>query len=148
MMNQLFKKRFMMQKKVFETAKEYGFDLSLLDIGGGFPGTSDIKPTFQDIAKTISPLLNELFPKNVKIIAEPGRYFATSCHTLVCNIFGKKKNKKENQEFLYYVNDGVYNSFSCLYFDHANLNLIPFSTKKNYQQVEKVYPTKIFWSNL
>jgi ornithine decarboxylase len=43
-------------KEVFITAKEYGFDMHLLDIGGGFPGhdTKESDDFFIEIAKAIN----------------------------------------------------------------------------------------------
>jgi diaminopimelate decarboxylase len=123
-------------KTVFEMAEKVGYKFNLLDIGGGFPGSLDVKPNFIEISEALSPLLDELFDEDVKIIAEPGRFFASGSHTLVCNIFGKREvyskkmleNKK--QEYMYYINDGIYHSFSCLFFDHAKISIKPISTKK------------------
>lgn len=114
----------------FKLAENYGYKLKLLDIGGGFPGNVNAKPSFTDISDTIESLLDELFPKEIRVIAEPGRYFAAGCYTLVTNIFGRKKahhkkimkeKEEKEQEYLYYINDGVYQSFNCLFFDHAKI---------------------------
>jgi len=128
-------------KHVFEVAKTYGYNFTTLDIGGGFPGSLDAKPSFTDIADSIKDLIDNLFPKEIKIIAEPGRFFAAGCYTLVSNIFGKRKvfnqkmveKKKQKQEYLYYINDGIYQSFNCLFFDHAKItsdNIKPVILKK------------------
>jgi len=147
-----FEKAIRDAKTVFEMAEKIGYKFNLLDIGGGFPGSVDIKPNFVDIAKILTPLLDELFDENVKVIAEPGRYFASGCHTLVCNIFGKREvfskkaleTQNKKQEFMYYINDGLYHSFSCLFFDHAKINIIPFSTKKKYNEETENFTSKIF----
>jgi len=79
-------------KFIFDLAEKYGYNFTILDIGGGFPGSLDAKPSFIDIADSIKDIIDNLFPKDkVKVIAEPGRYFAAGCYTLVCNIFGKRK---------------------------------------------------------
>jgi len=139
-------------KKIFDLGKKFDFHLKLLDIGGGFPGSTSSKPSFVDMAKKIQPLIDELFDKDITVIAEPGRYFASECHTLVCNIFGKREvfSKKQldlneiDQQYMYYANDGIYNSFSCLFFDHVDINVHPFSTKKNFNEVQDKYKSKIF----
>jgi ornithine decarboxylase len=123
-----FKKAIHDAYEVFKMAEEEGFNLTLLDIGGGWSGTNDVKPTFQDIAVAIRPILDELFPEGkVNIIAEPGRYFAAASHTMVCNVFAKRhmpENVKLGEpEYLYYINDGLYGSFNCLYFDHAKITI-------------------------
>ena len=42
-----------------------------------------------------------------------------SSHTLLLNVIGKKtKYLNDDKYFVYYVNDGVYGSFNCIYFDH------------------------------
>lgn len=123
-------------RTVFDLAEQEGYKLTLLDIGGGFPGSNDDKPSFIDIADAIRGLMDKLFP-NVRIIAEPGRYFASASHVMVCNIFSKRQNKveegkeKEQAKFLYYVNDGLYGSFNCLYFDHAQISIRPIMTSSN-----------------
>ncbi len=54
-------------------------------------------------------------------MAEPGRYFVAESHVLVANVFAKRMMMTESGEkkFLYYINDGVYQSFNCIFFDHA-----------------------------
>jgi diaminopimelate decarboxylase len=77
---------------VFDEAIKYGFDLNVLDIGGGFPGEEELRyqdVTFDEIGNALLPYLRENF-SGVEIIAEPGRYFATGSHTLVCNVFSKR----------------------------------------------------------
>jgi len=133
-------------------AEKIGYKLNLLDIGGGFPGSLDVHPNFIEISEVLSPLLDELFDSNVKIIAEPGRFFASGSHTLVCNIFGKREvyskkvieQQNKKQEFMYYINDGIYHSFSCLFFDHAKISFKPLSTKKKLNE-ELQYNSKIFF---
>jgi len=139
-------------RETFDLAKKYDFNLNLLDIGGGFPGSTSSKPSFLDMAKEINPFIDELFEKDVTVIAEPGRYFVNSCHTLVCNIFGKKevysKKQLELNEIVqcyhYYCNDGIYGSFSALFFDNIEIQIKPFSTKKNINEVEEKFKSKIF----
>jgi len=73
-----------MARKVFDMAAVHGVEMRLLDIGGGFPGTPDWNPSFQTIASAIAPVLDELFPREVHVIAEPGRFFIAHSHVLVC----------------------------------------------------------------
>ena len=136
-------------RKVFDRAKENGYMLKILDIGGGFPGTDDTLIKFEDIAETINESIDIFFPDDIfpeeyglKIIAEPGRYFAASTHTLVLNIIAKNKyiNKETNEiTFAYTLNDGVYGSFNCIIFDHAKPIIKPFNERDG-----KVYDCVIF----
>lgn len=130
-------------RRVFDIGKEVGFDMDILDIGGGFPG--DIydeeleiseKITFEKIADQINKSIDKYFneeeyPKLI-IIAEPGRYFASASHTLVLRVIGKKKFiNKETKEITcsYTLNDGIYGSFNCIFFDHAEPNIMPYNER-------------------
>lgn len=118
---------------VFEMASEFGYKMWLLDIGGGFPGTDDAKVRFEEIAAVINPALDLYFPEGsaVEIIAEPGRYYVASAFSLAVNVIAKKVVQLDNcgsddeeigpnKNIMYYVNDGVYGSFNCIFFDHAH----------------------------
>jgi len=107
---------------VFQIGKRYGFQMTLLDIGGGFLGEDNPSPSVADIAVNLLPVLAQ-FPSGTRFIAEPGRYFATACHTLVVNIQSRRvvKDRQGNvTNCLYYINDGVYGGFNCIYFDHKH----------------------------
>jgi len=110
--------------QVFRMSENLGMKLSLLDIGGGWPGTDyDCPVTFQEIANHIRPILDELFDDDIQLIAEPGRYFVAESHTLAVNVFAKRiipETDSEERRFLYYINDGVYQSFNCIFFDHVH----------------------------
>jgi ornithine decarboxylase len=122
-------------REVFDMGKALGFDMRLLDLGGGFPGSDpELLPdgtpsstSFEDICAQIRPLLDELFcDDTIKIIAEPGRFFAESSHTLAMNVFSKRvvgTGKEGVDEHQYYVNDGLYHSFNCILYDHAHPQL-------------------------
>lgn len=121
-------------KTVFEIAKKLDIQMSLIDIGGGFPGTDDAVVSFESMAEVINKGIDELFKDipNIKFISEPGRYFVASSHTLVCSIINKKeKIDKETGEKLitYYVSDGVYKSFSGIIFDYGKPSFMPFNER-------------------
>jgi len=123
---------------VFQEAKEVGYELNLLDLGGGWPGTDFDGITFSSIANYIRPIIDDLFPSNVEIIAEPGRYFCSASHTLAVNVFAKRtiSDEQEGKRFLYYINDGVYQSFNCIFFDHSHpqpLVFAPGNRTENYK---------------
>jgi ornithine decarboxylase len=108
-------------KTVFDIAAQYGFIMKCLDIGGGFPG-DDESIDFVSLAGKIREKIDELFP-NIRIIAEPGRYFAAKCCTLATKITSIRDQTQSNYEssadYLYYINDGVYGSFNNIIMDHA-----------------------------
>ncbi|KFO11375.1 Ornithine decarboxylase 2 [Balearica regulorum gibbericeps] len=71
-----------------EMGTELGYQMHLLDIGGGFPGTEDTRARFEEIAAVINSALDLYFPDGcgVEIIARPGRYYVTSAFTLAASI--------------------------------------------------------------
>ena len=122
-------------KKAQEIAEKMGIQIELIDIGGGYPGI-DKTISFEEIAKKINEGMNELFgeqlaSKKIKFIAEPGRYFSKKTNTLVLNLIGKKKTLNEQNEdvIIYYLNDGIYGSFNCIYFDHNSPTILPFNER-------------------
>jgi ornithine decarboxylase len=122
-------------KKAQEIAEAIGIIIELIDIGGGYPGI-DKTITFEEIASKINEGINHFFEeaiidKTIRFIAEPGRYFAQKSHTLVLNVIGKKKtvNEKDEKVIIYYLNDGIYGSFNCIYFDHNSPNILPFNER-------------------
>jgi len=116
--------------RVFKQAEEIGFTMNLLDLGGGWPGSDDDGICFRDIANAIRPVLDIYFSPDVEIIAEPGRYFFSPSHTLVVNVFAIRAILAENdKKFLYYINDGVYQSFNCIFFDHVHPTPLVFEQR-------------------
>jgi len=110
-------------KKCFEIGKTYKLEMDTLDIGGGFEDNAD----FEKIASVIKESLVDF--EGVQVIAEPGRFFVSSSHTLVVNVIGKKVRKVDQLEFVYYLNDGIYGSFNCIFFDHMTPIICPFNER-------------------
>lgn len=126
-------------KKVFDIAQSLDIKMNLIDIGGGFPGISQSKVSFESMAEVINKGIDDIFSggDGIRFIAEPGRYFVASSHTLVCSIINKKEkiNKETGEKLItYYLSDGVYKSFSNTIFDYAKPVFIPFNERN-----EKTY---------
>ncbi|XP_075926084.1 ornithine decarboxylase-like [Petromyzon marinus] len=80
-------------RRVFNIAADLGVKLTLLDIGGGFPGYNEhVRNNFDEIAAVVNSALDTHFPAGcgVNIISEPGRYYVMSAFTLATNVIGKK----------------------------------------------------------
>jgi len=143
-----FKKAIYDARQVFNLSQEMnGARLNLLDIGGGFPGfDNECGITFENIAEEIRTSYEEYFgdiKENVKVIAEPGRFFSTRSHTLVFNIIGiKKKYDTENKKvkYQYTINEGIYGSFSAVMFDYAKPQIKPFNERNE----DELYQSTIF----
>jgi len=109
---------------VFGEAKARGFDLKLIDIGGGFPAPYDdnVQP-FEELARRINSELERLFPESIEVIAEPGRFIVATAATLVAEVIGKAVR---NGKLCYYVNDGIYHTYSGILFDHCRYHVKAF----------------------
>lgn len=105
-------------RKVFDEARAIGFQMKILDIGGGFSAE-----TFDRFGKLISQALDTYFAPEVEVIAEPGRYFVASAFTLAVNVIARRDpspgmEHAEKGQVMLYLNDGVYGNFSNIIFDH------------------------------
>ena len=134
-----------LSRAAFDMGADQGFAFNMLDIGGGMPGElfaletpavngasppaedkveAKAPPSFEAIAKVSREALDRDFPagSGVALIAEPGRYFVHASHTLATQVIGLKADTYSEQGGTsYYINDGVYGSFNCLLYDHAEV---------------------------
>lgn len=102
--------------------------LSVLDIGGGFPvsyqtGLTDIKQFCSPIRQALAHL-----PSHVDVIAEPGRFIAAPAMKCLTSVIGKSLR---DDRWWYYLDDGVYGSFSGQIYDHARYPLEVFSDRSH-----------------
>ncbi len=128
---------------IFKEARDRGYHkMNLLDIGGGFPAPYDasVKP-FRELAKVINRELDRLFPANdpalpkkFEILAEPGRFMCATAATAVSKIIGKAVR---DGKLCYYIDDGVYHTFSGVIFDHCQYHLKAF--KQGPEQICSVF---------
>jgi len=106
--------------QVFNDSRSKGYNLNIMDIGGGFPVPYDLRvPKFERLAEVINSECERLFPKDVEIIAEPGRFMVATSAVLVSEIIGKARR---DGKIFYYINDGVYHTFSGVVYDHWTPN--------------------------
>ncbi|XP_069478539.1 antizyme inhibitor 2-like isoform X2 [Ambystoma mexicanum] len=117
-------------RKVFQTGTELGHHMQLLDVGGGFPGTEDVQPSFEEMAAAITSALSTHFPEDlrVKFMAEPGRFYVTTAFSAALNVIAKKEvietaggSDCTRRRLIYYLNDGIFGSFNFLLFEENRL---------------------------
>jgi ornithine decarboxylase len=141
----------------YNASREFGFDIRIIDIGGGFPGidktisstSSTSSTSFADICDNINRAITDFFLYEIsnsiiRFIAEPGRYFTEATHTLVLNVIAKKKEEggaNAPDVIKYYLNDGIYGSFNCIGYDHQTPELIPLLPR---DADDKVYNSTFF----
>ena len=90
--------------------------LSTLDLGGGFP--ADYRLAGLDIDAFCAPIRQALeqLPDDWHLLAEPGRYLVAPAVTSITTVTGKSLRHGIRW---YYLDDGVYGSYSGIIFDHA-----------------------------
>jgi ornithine decarboxylase len=113
---------------VMNEAKTRGHEIRILDIGGGFPApyNEHVKP-ISGLAKKINAEIDRLFPKDIQILAEPGRFLVATAATAISRIIGKAVRDGKR---CYYIDDSVYHTFSGIIFDHCQYHLKAFRKGK------------------
>jgi ornithine decarboxylase len=112
-----------------EVETRTGRKIRILDIGGGFPVKyhPDVKD-FRVLAKKLNTEIKRLFPKDMQILAEPGRFLVANTAELVAKVVGKA------------VRDGktcYYHTYSGQVFDHVNYPVLSF--KEGEKQISAVF---------
>jgi ornithine decarboxylase len=121
---------------IFKEARDRGYrKMNLMDIGGGFPAPYDdsVKP-FRELAKVINNELDRLFPADIQILAEPGRFLVATAGYTVSKVIGKALREGKPS---YYINDGVYHTYSGVIFDHCKYPVRSF--RKGPTKISAVY---------
>jgi ornithine decarboxylase len=109
---------------IMKEAESRGHKINIIDIGGGFPVKYNNKvKSFKTLARKLNAEFNRLFPKDIEILAEPGRFMVANAATLVTKIIGKAIRDGKT---CYYLDDGVYHTFSGIVFDHCTYELKAF----------------------
>lgn len=108
--------------ETIQEGREFGFDMKILDIGGGYPST-DRYIAFSDIAENIREVHQEIlsnFPElsDIEWIGEPGRFMVGSSHTMMSEVIGIKEDYQDRLRV--YLNEGVYGSLSGIMFDYSD----------------------------
>lgn len=95
---------------------EQGLGLQILDIGGGFP--VDYAGGELDIHAFCAPIRAALAntPAGIRLIAEPGRFISAPAMTSISSVMGKAERFGRTW---YYLDDGLYGSYSGQLFDHV-----------------------------
>ena len=109
---------------VMQEAEARGHKIKILDIGGGFPAPyhRDVE-SIQVLARKINAEIDRLFSKDTDLIAEPGRFVVASAATSIAKVIGKARRDGKT---CYYIDDGVYHTFSGIIFDHCQYHLKAF----------------------
>jgi ornithine decarboxylase len=126
---------------IFDEAKRKGMKMGrldngnkVLDIGGGFPTSyTEEVPAFENLAKIINAEIDRMFNKGYEVIAEPGRFIVGDSATSIVRIQGRSRRDGKRH---YYINDGVYHTFSGVVFDHCVYHFRCFAKDKHKGKIE------------
>jgi ornithine decarboxylase len=120
--------------EIFKEVSSRGYKLRLLNIGGGFPVPYDnTVPDFNKFAKRLGKEIDRLFPPEIEIVAEPGRFIVATAATLLVSIIGRSFR---DGKMVYYIDDGVYHTLSGVVFDHCPYHFHAF--KKGEKKISAV----------
>lgn len=110
-------------REIFEEAAAAGMQLRIMDIGGGFPiPEPKVRFNLQEMLNQINARLDEDFP-GVEIWAEPGRFICGTAVNLITSVIGV--TERGGQPW-YFLDEGLYGTFSGVLFDQWDFKLISF----------------------
>ncbi|HMA05025.1 MAG TPA: type III PLP-dependent enzyme [Methanomicrobiales archaeon] len=107
-----------------EAEERAGNRIKILDIGGGFPVKYNPEVrSLKVLARKLNAEIRRLFTPDTEILAEPGRFMVADACSLVAKVIGKavRDGKK-----CYYINDGIYHTYSGQIFDHCTYPVLAF----------------------
>lgn len=104
-----------------EVIKKYGLELDYLDVGGGFFGIMEGKPTYQNYSDAFYYALCEYKLENLMIIVEPGNALVASCFNFISDVI----DVKHVEENLWFVTT-----------DGSRNDVDPFFRKESYMDEE------------
>jgi len=137
-------------RNLFNIGLKLGMNMHLLDLGGGYPGTHNFllilstfismflrfsghktELAFETIADVINRALEIHFPDehDVRIIAEPGRFYAAGCFTLCCTVVARTQVSAER-----ITKNG------CIFYTYVKVSIIEWLTIFHIQPRIKTRP--------
>lgn len=110
-------------KDLMTEARKAGLTMRVLDIGGGFPiPETGVHYNLTALLDQVAARLREDF-SDLEIWAEPGRYMCGTAVNLITRVIGE--NERNGQTW-YFLDDGIYGTFSGVIFDQWDFKLISF----------------------
>lgn len=108
--------------ELIDELERAGHAIRVLDIGGGFPVPYvEPVPEIHDFCEPIGEALDEMIRPDIRVICEPGRFISARAVTLVCSVIGKSDR---DGKVWYYLDDGIYSTFSGIVFDHCQYPVV------------------------
>lgn len=115
--------------RLINKLEAHGLKTRMLDIGGGFPiDYLEPVPAIEDFCKPITAALAKQIRPDIKVICEPGRYIVGNACALACTVIGKAAREDKTW---YYLDDGLYSTFSGQLYDHCNYPILTERTGRH-----------------
>lgn len=120
---------------ILKESASRGHKINIIDIGGGFPVKYNSKvKAFSTLARKLNAEMKRLFAPDIEILAEPGRFMVANAATLVARVIGKAVRDGKT---CYYIDDGIYHTFSGILFDHCTYEIKAF--KEGEKKISAVF---------
>ena len=108
--------------RLISEARARGFELEVLDIGGGFPiDYLEAVPAIDGYCAPIRAALARL-PDGTRVIAEPGRFVCGPAAISLSTVMGRARREGR---WWYYLDDGIYGTFSGQLYDKMRFPVEP-----------------------
>jgi ornithine decarboxylase len=109
-------------RRLIDLASHKGLKTHILDIGGGFPiKYTEETPPIESFGAAISRVLENEIDPAIRVICEPGRFISGDAITLFASVIGKSIRGGVKW---YYIDDGLYGSFSGRLFDSCTYQVL------------------------
>lgn len=129
-------------KAIIQEGDREGVMLTVVDIGGGFPlhtyYTEGAEASMEYMSEKIYPLLRSFLATGYRVIAEPGRSLIGNACLLVTKVIGKAVR---SGRIWYYLDDGLYGTFSAIPFDKASFDFYPLRDSEEEKSCVLAGPT-------
>ncbi|MCX7969961.1 MAG: type III PLP-dependent enzyme [Negativicutes bacterium] len=109
-------------RELIAQAADEGFELRIVDIGGGFPVLPlSRRGELIGMLQAVDRALTECLPPAVEVWSEPGRVICASAVTLLTSVIG---SRLRDDHRWYFLDEGIYGTFSGVVFDHWEFELM------------------------
>ena len=143
-----FKRAISLSKEVFDKGKELGYEMNLLDFGGGWSGDlADFNLRNEKLEDLYNMIENTLEEKgfneipDLKLISEPGRYFNHHTIDIACSIINVYK---KDGRMIYRLNEGIMGIFKdVILTDHMGYIVESLSTSTELVPSSIIGPSKL-----
>jgi ornithine decarboxylase len=105
--------------------EQYGINLSVIDVGGGFPDPFFAEQEGISLHKLFAEIghyCQQAIEAGFTLYAEPGRVLVSAAGTLIASVIGI--NQRRDRQWVY-LDDGIYGCYSGRIFDHKRYQFLP-----------------------